>query len=55
VCAFFVLPLHGYWTFLASGKQWVSSLPRISSLIKFEMLAGLLALAADQVASQFFF
>lgn len=54
VCAFIVLPLHLYWSFLVSGKQWALSLPKISSLIKFEMLAGLLALAADQAVKQFF-
>jgi hypothetical protein len=36
------------------GKKWGSHLPRISSLIKIEMLAGLLALAADQAVKQFF-
>jgi geranylgeranylglycerol-phosphate geranylgeranyltransferase len=54
VCVFIVIPLHVYWSFLVSGKKWSSHLSRISSLIKFEMLAGLLALAADQAVKQFF-
>jgi geranylgeranylglycerol-phosphate geranylgeranyltransferase len=54
VCAFIVVPLHVYWSFLVWGKKWGSHLPRISSLIKIEMLAGLLALAADQAVKQFF-
>lgn len=54
MCALIVLPLHGYWSFLASRKKWGSHLPRISSVIKFEMLAGLLSLAADQAVKQFF-
>jgi geranylgeranylglycerol-phosphate geranylgeranyltransferase len=54
VCAFIVIPLHVYWSFLVSGKKWGSHLSRISSLIKYEMLAGLLALAADQAVKQFF-
>jgi hypothetical protein len=49
-----VIPLHVYWSFLVSGKKWGAHLSRISSLIKFEMLAGLLALAADQAVRQFF-
>ncbi|MGB7569599.1 MAG: geranylgeranylglycerol-phosphate geranylgeranyltransferase [Chitinivibrionales bacterium] len=48
-CAFTVVPMHLYWSFLVSGNKWALRLPKISSLIKFEMLAGLLALAADQV------
>jgi geranylgeranylglycerol-phosphate geranylgeranyltransferase len=54
VCVMIVIPLHVYWSFLVSGKKWGAHLSRISSLIKFEMLAGLLALAADQAVRQFF-
>ena len=43
-----VLPLHCYWSFLVFQHQWKESLQRISFIIKIEMLAGLLALAADQ-------
>jgi geranylgeranylglycerol-phosphate geranylgeranyltransferase len=43
-----VLPLHCYWSFLIVKLQWKESLQKISFIIKIEMLAGLLALAADQ-------
>jgi geranylgeranylglycerol-phosphate geranylgeranyltransferase len=48
VCGAIVLPMHGFWSLLVGRKNWVASVARISLFIKLEMLAGLLALAADQ-------
>jgi geranylgeranylglycerol-phosphate geranylgeranyltransferase len=48
VCAAIVLPVHCYWSILAIKADWRASLGKISMSIKIEMLAGLLALAADQ-------
>jgi geranylgeranylglycerol-phosphate geranylgeranyltransferase len=49
VCAIIVLPLHCFWSYLVLKPNWHESLGKISFSIKVEMLAGLLALAADQV------
>jgi geranylgeranylglycerol-phosphate geranylgeranyltransferase len=48
VCAAIALPVHCYWSFLVVKPDWTRSLGKISLFIKIEMLAGLLALAADQ-------
>jgi len=47
VCIAVVAPLHIAWTFLLYKKDLAASSAGISSLIKFELLAGLVALAAD--------
>lgn len=52
MCAFITLPLHIWWSTLAINKKWRLQLAKISSLIKLEMVAGLLALAADQAIKQ---
>ncbi len=48
-CIFLVLPLHGFWTVLVAKKDFRSSAGRIASVLKLEMLAGLLALSADKI------
>jgi 4-hydroxybenzoate polyprenyltransferase len=51
VCLFAVLPLHIFWVNLVLKKNWSISanLNKISKILKFEMLAGLLALAFDKI------
>lgn len=51
LCAAFALPLHCYWSVLMIRPTWEKSLAKISLFIKIEMMAGLLALAADQAYS----
>ncbi len=46
--AIIALPLHFYWSSLVLRQHWEKSLATISFFIKMEMLAGLLALTADQ-------
>jgi geranylgeranylglycerol-phosphate geranylgeranyltransferase len=53
ICAVIALPLHLWWSTLAISKTWRFQLAKISSLIKLEMIAGLVALAADQAIKQF--
>jgi geranylgeranylglycerol-phosphate geranylgeranyltransferase len=53
ICAVIVLPMHVYWHFRFSGRGWRVRLPLLSSLIKREMAAGLLALAADETSRSF--
>jgi geranylgeranylglycerol-phosphate geranylgeranyltransferase len=48
ISIFAVLPLHFYWVFFTLQFEWDKFLQRISLTLKIEMLAGLLALAADQ-------
>jgi geranylgeranylglycerol-phosphate geranylgeranyltransferase len=48
-CAALVLPLQAIWIFIFSGKNWRGKLPLLSLLLKIEMAAGLLALAADRL------
>jgi geranylgeranylglycerol-phosphate geranylgeranyltransferase len=49
VCIAAVLPLHVVWNKRLFRTGWRMNLPAISLLIKLEMVAGLLALAIDQV------
>lgn len=49
ICTFVILPLHGYRSKFVIGSNWLSNAGKISVLYKFEMLAGLLALAVDQL------
>jgi geranylgeranylglycerol-phosphate geranylgeranyltransferase len=49
VCILFTLQLHLYWLMLVNNSRWTSLVSKISSLVKWEMLAGLLALSADQL------
>jgi geranylgeranylglycerol-phosphate geranylgeranyltransferase len=49
VCLFSVIPLHATRLLLFFTPSWLSRLNGISTLYKLEMLAGLLALAADEV------
>ncbi len=48
-CMILVLPFHIWWSLLALRSRWTSFLSKISGFIKLEMLAGLLALAADRL------
>jgi geranylgeranylglycerol-phosphate geranylgeranyltransferase len=48
VCIVVVLPIHCYWSYMVLKKKWDNFLGKISLFIKIEMLAGLVALAADQ-------
>jgi geranylgeranylglycerol-phosphate geranylgeranyltransferase len=47
-CLIAVAPLHIYWSMLFYKSDWRQSAGKISSLIKYEMLCGLLALAMDE-------
>ena len=49
VCFFTIIPLHATRSFLIFTPSWFSRLSGISTLYKLEMLAGLIALAADEV------
>jgi geranylgeranylglycerol-phosphate geranylgeranyltransferase len=49
VCFFTVIPLHATRLLLIFTPSWLSRLSGISTLYKLEMLAGLIALAADEV------
>jgi geranylgeranylglycerol-phosphate geranylgeranyltransferase len=53
VCIFVVLPLHLYRSMLFSKADYRSRLSIISLLLKLEMLAGLVALAADECYARF--
>ena len=48
-CMVLVLPVHIWWSLLALRSRSTSFLSKISGLIKLEMIAGLLALAADRL------
>jgi geranylgeranylglycerol-phosphate geranylgeranyltransferase len=48
VCLAAVAPLHIWWNMLFYRSEWQKSAGKISSLIKYEMLCGLLALALDE-------
>jgi geranylgeranylglycerol-phosphate geranylgeranyltransferase len=49
ICLVAVVPLHVYWNILVYKSNWRASSGLVSSLIKYEMLFGLLALALDQL------
>ena len=51
ICLFAVLPLHIFWVNLVLKRNWNSDInvKRISKILKFEMIAGLLALAFDKI------
>ncbi|HAJ79130.1 MAG TPA: hypothetical protein DCO75_05100 [Fibrobacteres bacterium] len=49
VCAVIVLPLNIYWSILVIKSSWISYVSKISLILKMEMLAGLAALAIDQL------
>jgi geranylgeranylglycerol-phosphate geranylgeranyltransferase len=49
ICAAVVLPIQIIWLVIFSKKNWREKLPLFSLLIKLEMAAGLLALAADRI------
>jgi geranylgeranylglycerol-phosphate geranylgeranyltransferase len=49
ICAVVIVPLQLVWLFIFAGKSWRSRLSVLSLLIKFEMVIGLTALAADQL------
>ena len=51
ICLFAVLPLHLFWVNLVLKTNWNSNINvnKISKILKFEMLAGLLALAFDKI------
>jgi geranylgeranylglycerol-phosphate geranylgeranyltransferase len=51
-CAVIVLPVHILWLAVFTRKNWRGRLALLSLLIKIEMAAGLLALAADRMAPQ---
>jgi geranylgeranylglycerol-phosphate geranylgeranyltransferase len=51
VCATAVLPLHIVWFLLFARTPWGKKLSLFSTVIKIEMLAGLAALALDQIAA----
>ena len=44
-----IIPLHAIRTLQINSASWLSRLDRISLLYKLEMVAGLTALAADEV------
>ncbi|HMD67658.1 MAG TPA: UbiA family prenyltransferase [Chitinivibrionales bacterium] len=48
ICLATVVPLHVRWSLLFYKSDWEKSAARISSLIKYEMLCGLAALALDE-------
>jgi geranylgeranylglycerol-phosphate geranylgeranyltransferase len=52
VCLIAVLPLQSVWLFFFVKNNWREKLPLLSLLIKLEMAAGLIALAADQIFTQ---
>jgi geranylgeranylglycerol-phosphate geranylgeranyltransferase len=49
ICLVIILPVHIFWTTLIIKKQFNTQVGRCASLIKIEMLAGLIAIAADNV------
>jgi len=49
ICAGALLPLHTVWLVTFLRRRGTASLSAISSLIKLEMLGGLIALAADRI------
>jgi len=49
ICLAGVIPLHVYWFSLFHKSDWDTTAKAISSLIKYEMFCGLLALAVDQL------
>jgi geranylgeranylglycerol-phosphate geranylgeranyltransferase len=49
ICAIVIVPMHCRWIFLFVKKERNGRLPFLSLLIKGEMLAGLAALALDQL------
>jgi geranylgeranylglycerol-phosphate geranylgeranyltransferase len=49
ICLIAVLPLHCYWSFLILKRPLKTIAGHCASLIKIEMLAGLAAIAADNV------
>ena len=51
VCLFAVLPLHIFWVNLVLKTNWniSANVNKISKILKFEMFAGLLALALDKI------
>jgi geranylgeranylglycerol-phosphate geranylgeranyltransferase len=51
ICGSLVLPLQLVWLVIFTKKNWRMKLPLLSLLIKLEMAAGLLALAADRFFS----
>jgi geranylgeranylglycerol-phosphate geranylgeranyltransferase len=51
-CLAAVIPLHVFWFALFCKPDWQKKAGTISSLIKYEMLCGLCALALDQVFSK---
>jgi|WetSurMetagenome_2_1015567.scaffolds.fasta_scaffold21788_4 geranylgeranylglycerol-phosphate geranylgeranyltransferase len=48
VCLVAVAPLHVWWSLLLYGRDWETSAGKISGLLKYEMLAGLAAMALDK-------
>jgi geranylgeranylglycerol-phosphate geranylgeranyltransferase len=49
LCVVVLFPLHIYWLVILVKKRVAGSLSRISTLIKLEMLGGLIAMAADRI------
>jgi 4-hydroxybenzoate polyprenyltransferase len=49
LCLVAVIPLHIYWFVLFCTSDWNKTAGTISSIIKYEMLCGLCALALDQL------
>ncbi|MFW6245008.1 MAG: geranylgeranylglycerol-phosphate geranylgeranyltransferase [Fibrobacterota bacterium] len=48
-CLLLVLPLHFYWSALILKRNFSVQTPRIASVLKLEMLGGLLALSLDKI------
>ncbi|MCU0609689.1 MAG: geranylgeranylglycerol-phosphate geranylgeranyltransferase [Chitinispirillaceae bacterium] len=49
ICAAVIVPLTGLWLFVFVRKSWLTKVSLLSMLIKAEMIAGLVALAADEI------
>jgi geranylgeranylglycerol-phosphate geranylgeranyltransferase len=49
ICAVVIVPMHCCWMYLSIRKDWNARLPLLSLLIKGEMIAGLAALALDNL------
>lgn len=48
-CILLVLPLHFYWSALVIKRNFTAHSSRIASVLKLEMLGGLLALSLDKI------
>ena len=53
VCLVAVAPLHIWWSMMVYKSDWQKSAGKISSLIKYEMICGLMALALDEAVKGF--